>query len=35
VSRIYAGGHATYTDLEARRQLQADVVRFIQDGNRR
>jgi hypothetical protein len=30
ISRIYAGGHATYTDDAARRQLHADVVRFIQ-----
>jgi carboxypeptidase C (cathepsin A) len=34
-SRVYAGGHATYTDDGARRQLQADVVRFIQSGSRR
>ena len=29
-SRVYAGGHATYTDDEARRRLRDDVVRFIQ-----
>jgi len=29
-SRVYGGGHATYTDDDARRQLYADVVKFIQ-----
>ena len=31
-SRVYAGGHATYTDDAARRLLRDDVVRFIQGG---
>ena len=34
-SRIYAGGHATYTDDAARRQLHADVMRFIHAGARK
>ena len=34
-SRVYAGGHATYTDDAARRQLREDVVRFIQGGGRK
>lgn len=31
-SRIYAGGHATYTDDNARRQLSVDVAEFFQSG---
>lgn len=34
-SHIYAGGHATYTDDPARRQLQADVATFIRTGDRK
>jgi carboxypeptidase C (cathepsin A) len=34
-SRVYAGGHATYEDDEARRQLHADVVKFFQAGGRK
>ena len=34
-SHVYAGGHATYTDDEARRQLHADVVQFFQAGAHR
>jgi carboxypeptidase C (cathepsin A) len=33
-SRVYPGGHATYTDERARRQLFADVIRFYQQGVR-
>jgi carboxypeptidase C (cathepsin A) len=33
-SRVYAGGHATYEDDEPRRQLQADVAKFIEGGGR-
>jgi len=29
-SRVYAGGHATYTDDAARRRLREDVIGFIQ-----
>jgi carboxypeptidase C (cathepsin A) len=31
-SRVYAGGHATYTDDTARRLLRDDVVAFIRGG---
>jgi hypothetical protein len=31
-ARVYGGGHATYTDDAARRQLLADVTKFIQSG---
>jgi carboxypeptidase C (cathepsin A) len=31
-SRVYAGGHATYTDEGPRRQIQKDVVAFIRAG---
>lgn len=34
-SRVYAGGHATYEDDGARRQLHADVVKFFQGGGRK
>jgi carboxypeptidase C (cathepsin A) len=34
-SRVYAGGHATYTDDAARRHLQTDVAAFIRAGDRR
>jgi carboxypeptidase C (cathepsin A) len=34
-SRVYAGGHATYTDDEARRQLRDDVIGFIRGGERK
>ena len=33
-SRVYPGGHATYTDDAARRQLRDDVIRFI-EGDRK
>lgn len=33
-SRIYPGGHATYTDDDARRQLHADVFQFFRGGAR-
>jgi carboxypeptidase C (cathepsin A) len=31
-ARVYGGGHATYTDDTARRQLVADVTKFIQSA---
>ena len=31
-ARVYGGGHATYTDDAARRQLFADVTKFIQSA---
>ena len=34
-SRVYAGGHATYTDDAARRQLRDDVFAFIRSGDRK
>ena len=34
-SHIYSGGHATYTDDNARRQLFADVVDFYRAGARK
>jgi carboxypeptidase C (cathepsin A) len=33
-SRVYAGGHATYTDDGARRQLLEDVIGFMSKGAR-
>jgi carboxypeptidase C (cathepsin A) len=32
MARVYGGGHATYTDDNARRQLQADFAKFVQQG---
>jgi carboxypeptidase C (cathepsin A) len=34
-SRVYAGGHATYTDDAARKQLYTDVTAFMQPGARK
>jgi hypothetical protein len=31
-AHVYGGGHATYTDDAARRQLLSDVTKFFQSG---
>ncbi len=31
-SRVYAGGHAVYTDEQVRRQLQTDAFKFMQES---